>query len=48
MHTLTHSTHAHPPQQYIGLVLLAFVAQLVGGILGFVYRDRVCTNTHTS
>ena len=53
IHTLTshtctpsHLTHAHPPQQYIALVLLAFAAQLVGGILGFVYRDRVCANIH--
>ena len=42
----SHLTHAHPPQQYIALVLLAFAAQLVGGILGFVYRDRVCANIH--
>ena len=27
--------------QYIILVLIVFMAQLVGGILGFVYRDRL-------
>lgn len=27
--------------QYIILVLLVFVAELVGGILSFVYRDQV-------
>ena len=29
--------------QYIILVLIVFVAQLVGGILGFVFRDELTT-----
>ena len=32
-----------PPLQYIVLVIIVFIAQTVGGVLAFVYRNEVST-----
>ena len=40
-HSYTTSLLAYSLTQYIILVLVVFAAELVGGILSFVYRDQV-------